>query len=124
LRPTAGRVGADAGLGRHAWRGGQASGLGPRCAVRGGRWAGGAGRVPDRCGRRYLAPRRGPLARLRVPGLRIAIGSAALLVAAVASEVRLKRAEQPLTDAWKSRPIEWRGATRLGISFRPPQVDA
>jgi len=40
------------------------------------------------------------------------------------SEVRLKRAEQPLTDAWQHLPIMERRATLLGISFRPPQVAA
>jgi hypothetical protein len=40
------------------------------------------------------------------------------------SEVRLKRAIQPLTDAWQQVPIEPRGSTLLGISFRTPQVEA
>ena len=56
---------------------------------------------------------------------RAAIGLAtAALAAPLACELRLRRPRQPLTDAWRSRPVEPRGATRLGISFRPPQVEA
>lgn len=40
------------------------------------------------------------------------------------SEVRLKRATQPLTDAWRHLPIEPRHSALLGISFRTPQVVA
>jgi hypothetical protein len=57
-------------------------------------------------------------------GVGIGLGLAALLAAPVASEIRIKRAAQPLTDAWRSEPVEPRGATLLGISYRPPQVDA
>lgn len=46
-----------------------------------------------------------------------------LLALPLASEVRLRQATQPLTDAWQHLPIEPRGSTLLGISFRPPQVD-
>src|SRR5579883_1695741 len=42
----------------------------------------------------------------------------------ILSEFRLKRATQPLTDAWRHLPIEPRRSTLLGISFRTPQVDA
>jgi Beta-galactosidase len=54
----------------------------------------------------------------------IALGAAAagLLGLPLASEMRLKRASQPLTDAWQRLPIEPRRSTLLGISFRPPQV--
>ena len=52
------------------------------------------------------------------------IGAASFLVLPLASEVRLKRAIQPLTDAWQHAPIESRHSTLLGISFRTPQVDA
>jgi beta-galactosidase GanA len=38
-------------------------------------------------------------------------------------ELRVRRARQPLTDAWRTVPIEPRGATLLGVSFRPPQID-
>jgi hypothetical protein len=40
------------------------------------------------------------------------------------SEVKLRRAAQPSTEAWRDRPIEPRNTTQLGVSFRPPQVDA
>ncbi len=40
------------------------------------------------------------------------------------SEVRVARAMRPLTDRWQRMPVEPRGSTLLGISFRPPQVDA
>jgi Beta-galactosidase len=42
----------------------------------------------------------------------------------VLSGLRLKRAAQPLTDNWRQVPVEPRGATRLGISFRPLQAEA
>lgn len=53
----------------------------------------------------------------------LGIGAASLLTLPVVAGVRLKRAEQPLTDAWRHLPIEPRRSTLLGISFRPPQVD-
>jgi hypothetical protein len=37
-------------------------------------------------------------------------------------DIRIRRARQPLTDAWRTAPIEPRGSTRLGMSFRPPQI--
>ena len=36
--------------------------------------------------------------------------------------LRLKRAAQPLTGRWQEMPVQPRGATRLGISFRPLQA--
>src|ERR1700681_2689607 len=36
--------------------------------------------------------------------------------------VRITRAERPLTERWRDVQIEPRGATRLGISFRPLQA--
>jgi hypothetical protein len=54
----------------------------------------------------------------------LSAGAAGLLVVPLASEVRLRRAAQPLTGAWQHLPIEPRRSTLLGISFRPPQVDA
>ena len=39
-------------------------------------------------------------------------------------ELRLRRPEQPLTSTWMELPIAARGATLLGISFRPRQVEA
>lgn len=54
----------------------------------------------------------------------LGVGTAGLLATPIALEVRLKRATQPLTDAWQHLPVEPRGSTLLGISFRPPQVTA
>ena len=54
----------------------------------------------------------------------LALGAASLLVMPLASEVRLRRPAQPLTDTWQRLPIEPRHSTLLGISFRPPQVNA
>ena len=53
----------------------------------------------------------------------LALGAAGVALA-VASEFRIKRAERPLTDRWRTLPIEPRGSTRLGISFRPRQAEA
>ena len=39
-------------------------------------------------------------------------------------EFRLKQSLQPLTNAWQALPVRRRGATRLGISFRPLQAAA
>jgi Beta-galactosidase len=54
----------------------------------------------------------------------LAAGAASVLAAPLALQARLKRAAQPLTEAWQHLPIEPRRSTLLGISFRPPQVDA
>ncbi len=37
--------------------------------------------------------------------------------------LRIARAERLLTDRWRQVPVEPRGATRIGISFRPLQVE-
>jgi hypothetical protein len=50
------------------------------------------------------------------------LGAAAL--APVAAELRIARPVRPLTDDWQQLPITPRGTTQLGLSFRPPQVDA
>ena len=42
----------------------------------------------------------------------------------ILSEVRIKRAERPLTDRWQHVPVEPHRSTLLGISFRPLQADA
>jgi hypothetical protein len=65
----------------------------------------------------------------RAPGkiLRIAAlsaGAATVLALPLASEVRVKRAIRPLTDRWQHVPVAPRRSTLLGISFRPPQVEA
>src|SRR2546421_2251177 len=57
--------------------------------------------------------------RIIAPG----VGAASLLTVPIALELRLKRATQPLTDAWQHLPIEPRRSTLLGISFRTPQID-
>jgi hypothetical protein len=54
----------------------------------------------------------------------IGLGTVGLLAACLGSEVRVTRPEQSLTDAWRQVPIEPRGTTRLGLSFRLPQLDA
>ena len=54
------------------------------------------------------------------PGL-VAAGLVAL---PFALELRLEPPSRPLTDAWRSLAVEPRGSTRLGISFRPRQVEA
>jgi hypothetical protein len=40
------------------------------------------------------------------------------------TQLRVRRAARPLTDAWQRVPVEPRGTTRLGISFRPLQATA
>src|SRR5579872_5978530 len=51
-------------------------------------------------------------------------GAAGIRAVPIVGELRLKRATQPLTDAWRHLPVEPRRSTLLGISFRPPQVAA
>lgn len=46
------------------------------------------------------------------------------LVLPVAAQMRFKRAARPLTGRWRHLPVEPRGSTLLGISFRPRQVEA
>jgi hypothetical protein len=54
----------------------------------------------------------------------LAAGAASVPALPMASEVRVTRAMRPLTDRWQRMPVAPRRATLLGISFRPPQVDA
>jgi Beta-galactosidase len=61
-----------------------------------------------------------PLARLAALGA----GAAGLLALPIISEVRVVRANRPLTDRWRETPIEPARTTQLGISFRPPQIEA
>lgn len=42
---------------------------------------------------------------------------------AVASELRVSRSEQRITDRWRHIPIHPRDSTELGISFRPRQAE-
>lgn len=51
-----------------------------------------------------------------------AVGSNNLPLSQIAFAIRLKRAAQPLTDAWLNLRIEPRHSTILGISFRPRQA--
>jgi hypothetical protein len=38
------------------------------------------------------------------------------------AELRIRRAARPLTERWQAEPVPPRGATRLGLSFRPLQA--
>ncbi|MFL5626605.1 MAG: beta-galactosidase [Ktedonobacteraceae bacterium] len=62
--------------------------------------------------------------RKTLRAIALGVGAVSLLALPSALEVRLKRATQPLTDAWQHLPIEPRRSTLLGISFRPPQIAA
>ena len=55
---------------------------------------------------------------------RIGLGAAisGVLALELAADVRVRHSRQPLTDAWRTTPTEPRGATQLGLSFRPPQI--
>jgi hypothetical protein len=55
---------------------------------------------------------------------RLGIALLAALAFPLASELRVARPVRRLTGEWQRLPIEPRGSTPLGISFRPPQVDA
>ncbi|MDQ2713777.1 MAG: beta-galactosidase [Chloroflexota bacterium] len=54
----------------------------------------------------------------------LGLGAASILMVPMALEARLKRATQPLTDAWQYLPIEPRRSTLIGMSFRTPHVAA
>jgi hypothetical protein len=62
--------------------------------------------------------------RKTLRSIALGVGAAGLLSLPLVLEVRLKQATRPLTDAWQYLPIEPRRSTLLGISYRPPQVDA
>jgi hypothetical protein len=51
-------------------------------------------------------------------------GVASLLALARVSGLRLARTERHLTEQWRDVPIEPRGPTLLGLSFRPLQAEA
>ena len=53
-----------------------------------------------------------------------AAATAAALVTLPLTELRLKRITQPLTGRWRQLPVEPRGTTQLGVSFRPLQATA
>jgi hypothetical protein len=50
--------------------------------------------------------------------------AAGLFTLPLAADLRLRRSVQPLSGRWRDRPVEPRGSALLGVSFRPPQVDA
>lgn len=54
----------------------------------------------------------------------LSVSAARVPAVPIVSEVRVTRAMRPLSDLWQRVPVEPRHATLLGISFRPPQVDA
>jgi hypothetical protein len=54
----------------------------------------------------------------------MALAAAGAVALPLALETRVRRAGQPLGGAWKDASVEPRGATLLGISFRPLQVEA
>lgn len=58
------------------------------------------------------------------PGIGMALAAAGAIAVSLAMETRIARSIQPLTRAWKDLPVVPRGATLLGISFRPFQVEA
>jgi hypothetical protein len=54
----------------------------------------------------------------------LAAGAAVVHALPLVSEIRIARAAQPLSERWRSVPIEPRGATLLGLSYRPLQAAA
>lgn len=59
-----------------------------------------------------------------VRGVGMALAAAGAIAVPLALETRITRSLQPLTGVWKNLPVEPRGGTLLGISFRPVQVEA
>lgn len=57
-------------------------------------------------------------------GIGMALAAAGAIAVPLAMETRIARSVQPLTRAWEDLPVGPRGATLLGISFRPFQVEA
>ena len=51
-------------------------------------------------------------------------GAVAALLTPPLTELRLTRAAQPLTGRWRKLPVQPRGMTQLGVSFRPLQATA
>ena len=62
--------------------------------------------------------------RISLRGAAAGLAAASLLAIPIALELQVTQAAQPLTDSWRSEPIVPRRSTLLGISFRPPQVEA
>jgi hypothetical protein len=61
---------------------------------------------------------------IRRRGIAAGLLTAGLAALPILLELRVSPSTRPLTDAWQHVPVERRGATRLGISFRPRQVEA
>jgi len=64
------------------------------------------------------------LDRNRAAGLAVGMAAALAPVAGIASELRVRRSRQPLTDRWAGVPVERRAGTLLGLSFRPLQAES
>lgn len=52
------------------------------------------------------------------------VGGSLLVAAPIAAELRITPAARRLTDRWQQLKVEPRKSTLLGISFRPPQIEA
>jgi hypothetical protein len=59
-----------------------------------------------------------------LPGKLAALAGAAGRAVPVATELRVRRPARPLTGRWEQVPVQPRGQTQLGISFRPRQAEA
>jgi Beta-galactosidase len=59
-----------------------------------------------------------------MPGNQLSTVVAAGLVVPVAAQIRVRRPVRALTDRYRDLPVEPRGSTKLGISFRPRQAEA
>ncbi len=96
-------------------------GLAARRSCRAGRDARGV-RRPGQAGRRGRYGRTDRRAGPPLPaaGAAGAAGMGPLMV----TELRVRRAARPLTERWRHVPVEPRGTTPLGISFRPLQAVA
>lgn len=60
---------------------------------------------------------------MRITKAALALTGAALAVP-VATEIRIARPDRPSTGLWQDTAVARRGATRLGISLRTPQIEA
>jgi Beta-galactosidase len=78
---------------------------------------------PDRAGGDDHAGPPAVAARWRPRTAGLVLGAAAAL-APVASELRVRRSQRPMTDRWKHIPVERRDSALLGISFRPRQAES
>ncbi|MGC2191505.1 MAG: hypothetical protein WA751_04155 [Candidatus Dormiibacterota bacterium] len=52
------------------------------------------------------------------------VAAIGLAVAPLVAELRISASARRPSDAWRDRPIRPRGATKLGVSFRPLQAEA